>query len=246
MSDTTTHAKVPERVRRFRADYRASQIGPHYTGWGHFALTSTVSIAVLAFSVTRLSNVEQSEWLMVPLAFLIANFAEYAGHRIPMHRPIRPLGLLYRRHTLEHHRFFTHEAMTYESSRDFKMVLFPPVMILFFLGALATPIALVVRLLWSANAGWLFVLTAMGYFLTYEWLHFAYHLPETSLVSKLGAIRALRRHHTTHHDLALMGRYNFNITFPIADWVFSTIAPRCHTRDESGSAARREVAERNG
>ena len=35
-------------------------------------------------------------------------------------------------------------------------------------------------------------------------------------------MQTLRRHHTRHHDLALMGRWNFNITFPIADWLFGT------------------------
>ena len=31
-------------------------------------------------------------------------------------------------------------------------------------------------LLFSANVGWLFVATGVGYFLAYEWLHFCYHL----------------------------------------------------------------------
>ena len=62
--------------------------------------------------------------------------------------------------------------------RDFKMVLFPPVMLLFFLGAIATPIALLLLLFAMAtpNVAWLYVAVAMSYFLTYEWLHFSYHL----------------------------------------------------------------------
>ena len=32
----------------------------------------------------------------------------------------------------------------------------------------------------------------------------------------------LRKHHTHHHDLALMGKWNFNITFPICDAVMGT------------------------
>ena len=71
--------------------------------------------------------------------------------------------------------------MACESSRDFKMVLFPPVMLLFFLGGIATPIALVLFAAASANAGWLFVAIGMSYFLTYEWLHFAYHSPEEEI-----------------------------------------------------------------
>jgi len=39
----------------------------------------------------------------------------------------RGLALLFERHTEQHHRFFTDEAMSYEGRRDYKMVLFPPV-----------------------------------------------------------------------------------------------------------------------
>jgi hypothetical protein len=130
--------------------------------------------------------------------------------------------ILYERHTLQHHHFFTHEAMAYESSRDFKMVLFPPVMLFFFLGVVAAPAGALLFALVSPNAGWLYVLVAMSYFLTYEWLHFAYHLDERSRLGGSPLIRALRRHHQAHHDLALMGNWNFNITFPISDLVFGT------------------------
>ena len=34
---------------------------------------------------------------------------------------------------------------------------------------------------------------------------------------------ALRRHHTLHHDPARMGRYHFNISFPVCDRLFGTL-----------------------
>ncbi len=89
-------------------------------------------------------------------------------------------------------------------------------------GVVATPVGALLFWFFSANAGWLYVTVAMSYFLTYEWLHFAYHLPEGTLVGRLPFVAALRRHHTRHHDLALMGKYNFNITFPICDWLYGT------------------------
>ncbi|MEO8797720.1 MAG: sterol desaturase family protein [Polyangiaceae bacterium] len=209
-------------VEAFRARYRATEIGPRYRGWVHFAFTSLASLAVVAFALSKVHRPSWAEWAAVPLFFLIANAAEYFGHKSAMHVPRRGLGLVYRRHTREHHHFFTADAMSYASARDFKMVLFPPVMIIFFLGVIATPIALVLFALASRNVAWLFVATAMGYFLTYEWLHFAYHLPPESTVGRSRVIAALRRHHQAHHDLGLMGRYNFNITFPICDALFGT------------------------
>jgi hypothetical protein len=216
-------AEIPERVARFRASFRAAHIGPRYTGWGHFAFTTSAALATIAFAASRVRAPAAWEWAIVPLGFLVANAAEYFGHKGPMHRRRAGLGALYERHTRQHHQFFSNDAMAYESSRDFKVVLFPPVVILFFLGALATPIGLALGLLVSHNAGWLFAATGTAYFLTYEWLHFAYHQREDSRIGRLGLVRVLRRHHTRHHDPALMGRYNFNITFPICDVLFGTL-----------------------
>lgn len=212
---------IPSSVETFRTEFRATGIGPRYSGWLHFAFTSTVALGVVALAVSRIHEPSWLEWLVVPASFLLANLAEYFGHKHPMHHKTR-LSLLFERHTRQHHQFFTHDAMAYGSARDFKMVLFPPVMIVFFLGFIATPIAGVAFLVASSNAGWLFVATAVGYFLVYEWLHFAYHLPEASSLGRLWLIRGLRRHHTTHHDKGLMSHYNFNITFPIADTLFGT------------------------
>ena len=35
-------------------------------------------------------------------------------------------------------------------------------------------------------------------------------------------VATLRRHHAAHHDPARMTRWNFNITFPIADAIVGT------------------------
>jgi hypothetical protein len=217
---------VPPSVASFRSEYREKEIGRFYSGWGHFSFTSLGSLAVIAFAISRLHEVQPLEWLTVPATFLFANLAEYLGHKGPMHHRRPVLGILYERHTLSHHHYFTNEAMAYESSRDFKMVLFPPIMLFFFLGVLAVPPGAALFALLSPNVGWLYVTVAMSYFLTYEWLHFVYHLDEGSLVGRLPFVRFLRRHHQAHHDLALMGRWNFNITFPISDLVFGTFHRR--------------------
>lgn len=213
---------LPASVVRFREGIRPQAIGRHYQGWAHFAFTSVGSLAVIGFAISRVSAPTWREWLMIPAAFLIANAAEYFAHRGAMHRRLRGLRLIYKRHTQEHHHFFTHEAMGFEGTRDFKMVLFPPIMLVFFLGGIATPIAALCFWLLSANCGWLFMAIGLAYFLTYEWLHFSYHLPNGHWIARLPLMARLRRHHTHHHNLSLMGKWNFNITFPIYDTVMGT------------------------
>ncbi len=133
-----------EDVAAYRVRYRAEHIGPRYNGWLHFATTSVGSLAAIAFAVSRVRAPSRAELAAVPVFFLIANLGEYFGHRGPMHHRRRGLAILFERHTQQHHRYYTHEAMAAESPRDFQMVLFPPVMLLFFLGFLATPIGLVI------------------------------------------------------------------------------------------------------
>jgi hypothetical protein len=213
---------IPAEVAVFRAGYRAEHIGPRYSGWAHFTFTTLGSLAVIGLSLSRVAAPSWLELSTIPATFLFANFAEYRGHRGPMHHKTRVLALLHRRHTRQHHRFYTHDAMQAESARDFQMVLFPPAMLFFFLGALACPIGALLFFLVGANVGWLFVATAMSYFLCYEWLHWAYHQPEASWVGRIPGMATLRRHHTHHHDPRLMQRHNFNISFPLCDLLFNT------------------------
>jgi hypothetical protein len=216
---------IPKAVESFRQAHRREHIGPRYSGVGHFLYTSALALGGGAFALSRLRHVTALEWLTVPLAFLFANFVEYHGHRGPMHHRRRLLRFLYERHTMQHHRFYTHEAMAAESTRDFQMVLFPPEAVVYFIGGFLVPPVALLHLVVGPNVAWLFAATGLGYFLTYEWLHLIYHLPEGHPVRRLPFIDRLRRLHLAHHDPALATRYNFNITFPIFDWIRGTRWP---------------------
>jgi hypothetical protein len=213
-------------VAAFREQYRREEIGRRYSGWAHFGFTSGVCLAVVAFAALQVEQPSPLEWLTVPIVFLYANLVEYLGHRGPMHHPVRGLGLLYRRHAKQHHRFFTDEDMAFDDSRDFKAVLFPPVMILFFIGGFGVPMWLVLHRVATDNAAWLAVATAVAYYLNYEWLHFAYHCNPDSRIGRIPGIQTLRRLHLLHHRPERMLRNNFNITYPIGDLLFRTLIPR--------------------
>jgi hypothetical protein len=217
---------IPEPVATFRAHFRGKYISPRYSGVRHFAFTSTVSLLVVGYALWSLAAVHAWEWATVPLTFLFANFVEYRAHRGVMHHRTPPFQLVFERHTPSHHHYYTHDAMAAESHQDYYMVLFPPVLIVFFFGLFALPVGLLLAWLTTANVARLFVATAVGYFLTYEWLHFAYHQPADGWIGRLWLVRVLRAHHTVHHDLRHMQKHNFNITFPICDAIFGTTWPK--------------------
>lgn len=223
LGSAMTSPRIPDTVRRFRDEYRERDIPRGYRGSTHLLFTFGVGGAVLLLCLAQLHAVQALEWLTVPLALVYANLAEYLGHRFPMHRPFRGLGLVYKRHSGQHHRFFTDEAMLIDNRRDLRAVLFPPLLVIFFFGLFGVPVWFVLAWLLSANVAWLFIASGLAYFLNYEVLHLAYHLPEDHWLARQGLVRRLRWLHRLHHDHALMAHANFNITYPVCDWLFGTL-----------------------
>jgi len=214
---------MPESVARAREAFRQNRIPENYSGPLHLATVIGISVLVAAASLVMLDDVGPVEWLAIPLTFLYCNLAEYLGHRGPMHKKTRLLGGIFQRHTVEHHSFFTDEATSIDSPRDYRAVLFPPILLVFFFGFFAVPIGAILYVLVSPNVCFLFVFTAILYYLNYELFHFSYHVDPQSGLGRLPLIHRLRRNHVLHHNRALMTRYNFNITYPICDRLFGTL-----------------------
>ncbi len=213
---------ISKTVQQAREKFRKDHNIEKYSGVMHLSLTLGVSLVVVGLCVSMLNQIAPLEWLTVPIVFLYSNLSEYLGHKGPMHHKTKFLSLIYKRHALEHHSFFTQDATTIESPKDFKAILFPPVMLVFFFGCFALPVGAAVYLLLSPNVAFLFVITSVLYFLNYELLHLAYHLDPDGWVAQLPFLKTLRHHHTLHHDQRLMSRYNFNITYPIFDLLLGT------------------------
>ncbi len=214
---------MKESVAQARTDFRASRIPEHYSGTLHLATVIGFSVIVAVASLAMLKDVQMIEWLTIPVTFLYCNLAEYLGHRGPMHNRTRFLGGIFQRHTIEHHSFFTDEAISFDSPLDYRAVLFPPILLVFFFGLFAAPAGTILYFLLSPNVGFLFIFTAILYYLNYELFHFSYHVDPQSWLGRLPLIRRLRRNHVAHHNKALMTRYNFNITYPICDRIFGTL-----------------------
>jgi hypothetical protein len=212
-----------QRVRQFRSDYARDVRPPGYSGSTHIAIVILVGMSVIAAAVCLASlDWRPAHLWIVPLTLLIANAVEYAAHRGPMHHRVSRLTALHTRHSGRHHRYFTAGQMHFESPDDFHAVLFPPVLLVFF-GGVTVALGCMAALFLPRAAAALFVATGVGYYLVYEVLHFLYHVPPQSRGGNLPGVRWLARLHKLHHHHAYMQTHNFNLVFPLCDWIAGTL-----------------------
>ena len=212
-----------ERRERIRAEATA-EIPWWYAPWGHLAATTGIGLAVLIVStvqLVRLGSTHATDWLAVPGVLLLANYFEWRVHKHVLHRRRWPFRVIYDKHTPMHHMVYAEEDMALRSTKEFRLVLIPAAGVLGIVLA-AFPIGVAISKLWSVPAGWLFLVTASLYMVTYEVLHLCYHAPRDSFIGRLRILRVMRAHHAKHHDPRVMQKWNFNVTVPLFDWIMGT------------------------
>jgi hypothetical protein len=220
-----SQTRLSQRQAAFRADFRA-RIAAAYVGWVHVALIFALGGSAIWFCARQVHAPAWYEFLVVPVAFCASNVFEWWIHRYIMHRPVRGFMGIYKRHTLAHHQFFTDREPTIDSTRDFRIVFFPPYALVAFM-ALSLPLAAVLGLSGSPNAGWMLLLTNVALYLNYETFHFCCHAKNDRLIRYIPLVNSIRRHHIAHHNPAIMMERNFNLTYPVADWFFDTSDLSC-------------------
>ncbi len=212
-----------------RAAVRAKALGEKpwwYNPYAHLASTTgigVVTLAISAYMLTTRYGAKASDWLVVPGVLLLANWFEWRVHKHVLHRRRWPLQIIYDKHTPMHHMIYVETDMALRSVDEFRLVLMPAMGVLGVVVA-AAPFAYGVGHFWSAAAGWLFLVTASLYMVTYEVLHLCYHAPHHTFIGRSRVIRFLAKWHAKHHDPRFMQRWNFNVCFPFWDWILGTMA----------------------
>jgi hypothetical protein len=212
---------MTERQRQFRANYKAN-ISPLYNGLLHIAVLYCAGIAAIYYCLTQL-HAARWEWLLVIPVFLAGNFVEWGMHRFVMHRRVDIFALraIYERHTREHHQYFSDLEPTIDTTREFRIVFFPW-RVLITLGVGGGVLGFVASRIIDLNAGYIVFLTMVAQYLLYETFHYCCHVRENWFVRNMPFINTIRRHHTAHHNMGIMMKYNMNLTFPIADWILGS------------------------
>lgn len=111
--------------------------------------------------------------------------------------------------------------MTYDSSRDWRIVLFPPYALLIF-RLLTPPAAVIVGYLWSANTGYPLLMLTPIHYLNYETIHLRCRVRDNRFVRNCPLVNTIRRHDAPHHYQQIMMERNMNLTYPVADWYMGT------------------------
>jgi len=212
---------MTDRQRKFREAYKAD-ISPLYNGLLHITVMYGAGIVAIAYCVGRIEGATW-EWLLVVPVFIAGNFVEWFMHRYVMHRKIDVFALraIYERHTRQHHQYFSDLEPTIDTTREFRIVFFPW-RVLITLGVAGTTLGYLTAMIFNANAGYVLFLTMVAQYLVYETFHYCCHVHDNWFVRHMPFVNTIRRHHTAHHNLGIMMKYNMNLTFPIADWAMGT------------------------
>jgi hypothetical protein len=222
IQDPVRDQREQSRMRLFRQRF-VENTPPWYHGLLHLGFMLLVTGGTIYYCWTHIENSKAWEWLLILPIALFGNWAEWAAHRYILHRPVKGLEMIYKRHCTVHHQFFTHHDLGYEGQKEWRALLFPPFAPIGFI-LVSIPPALLVGWLISANAGYVVVLTMAAYYLLYEGLHTLSHLDDERhpYLQHIPLINTVRRMHYMHHVLGFMQTRNFNLTFPICDALFGT------------------------
>ncbi len=209
-------------VPAYRAWYRQNVRPKPYFRWMHAGVHQVAVIGAVGYALAQVHDLRPLQWLAVAAGPVYGSLFVYWFHRHILHRRVPGFDFAYRKHTLQHHRFFTHEYLTRDEPDDLHAMLFPwwsgiPLVALSYGTARALLPAV------GANVAYLTMSVMVGYFGLYEFVHTVNHLPDGHPLTRVPVLAFLREHHRLHHDPSLMGKYNFNVVFPLFDWVFGAL-----------------------
>ena len=209
-------------VQTFRQRYR-DQVSPRYSAWLHGGFVFGLGIAAFAFMLAHVGQTQAWHWLAAPLGLLVFNAGVYLVHRELGHHKRNWAALFYARHTGDHHSFFSEHAMSYDEWRDWRVILFPPWLIVVYLVGFVAPTIWLCSQFIDAPFAWILGAHSLLGYLLYEFFHTCHHLPQGHWLTRLPWLREMRQLHRLHHRRELMHTHNFNIVLPLMDKLCNTL-----------------------
>jgi hypothetical protein len=167
--------------RLFRSQYQAAT-SRYYSGVLHGLFVFGMGAALIGAALSQVHGARW-EWLAVLFTLLFANLNEWYVHKNILHArgKNRLTQMIWYRHTMEHHHYFTSEEMRVASTREYRIVFFPAYA--FVLVALQSVLlGLASGAVLGRNAGSIVFATAIFFYLLYEAMHFVCHVDENMVI----------------------------------------------------------------
>lgn len=196
-------------------------IPQHYQAKSHFMIINGVCLSAIFLLIALIENLSWTQTILFPLILVLLNLGEYLLHKGPLHHKTPGAKLIFHRHTIQHHRYFTEDTMDIASEREAYFIFFPQWASILLLAG-ASILGYILSLVFSKNIGLIFVLALMLHYLSYEWMHLLCHIQNRAPFNRSKLVRLMASHHTQHHNLSLMSHKNFNFAVPIFDYLFKT------------------------
>ena len=208
----------------YRQKFREHVIPWWYSGILHLLLNSVSTIGTCIYISTWISNLTWQESLAFPVTLLIGNLGVYLIHKFPLHRPYPFIHTqTFAIHTDAHHQFYTDEHVVYDKRDDWFILFFPPLVVLSLVFIYLPIIHFLLPMILPLNAVYMVMIGSVLYFILYEVFHYISHLPEDHYLLRIRVLNFIRQHHVYHHNPKLMYSHNFNIVFPLCDYLFGTV-----------------------
>lgn len=212
---------MDDNQRIFRSQYQAAT-NRYYSGVLHGLFVFGMGAALIGAVLSQVHGARW-EWLAALFTLLFANLNEWYVHKNILHQrgKNRLTRMIWFRHTMEHHHYFTNEEMRVASTREYRIVFFPAYAFVL-IAAQSVLLGVACGAIFGRNTGLIVFATAIFFYLLYEAMHFVCHVDENKVIRNLPLINTMRRNHLVHHTQALMTKHNMNLTFPFADWLCGT------------------------
>jgi len=208
--------------KKYREWYKKEILPKNYSPIVHLGVNIGLLLSAILVHFVMVKDWSFLSLVLMIMIFFLGNVVVFILHKYPLHRRYKWWTFPYDTHTVEHHRYFTAETITFDSSMDFNAVFFPMSVVAGFTFIGQPLIYFAVSYYLGADVGHVLAGSAAGYFLMYEFFHWASHLAKDHFLMNVPWILYMRQHHLAHHNPRLMSRYNFGIVDPIVDFIMGT------------------------
>ena len=192
-----------------------------------------VLIALTVYFLLQVQNPTLLEFMVFPVMLVMGSFTVWAFHRYPLHRRYKIITYPYKKHTVEHHNFYTYQDLEISSFREIPYIMFGVFDVIGFALFFVPAVYFGLSTFLPSNLVNMIVASCSGYFIIYEVFHTISHLPASNFLLKIPMLKFMWNHHRIHHHHKYMHKVNFNIVFPLFDWLMGTLITEIPTKDNA-------------